>query len=225
MPGVPIGLGDHVHQDRCNVTSLRSSGHHGTEPTASSASTSIVASECAHARWYSPTISLARLLGSRPHVRVRLGAIVQPRQRLVEWSAEGLAEIAQPPRWPRASPVPAGWYRSAPLGGGCRTPRARRASRAAPRGRPAGNDEGPLSDRIHACPTACHRDAPHSGAGTEAASQAVSRPGSCADRSAAPVSKRGVLGRAVGKPRGRVPLPPAPACVRSRASIDTRQRG
>jgi hypothetical protein len=40
----------------CSVTSLCSAGHHGTCPIASSGSAAIVASECAHARRYSPTI-------------------------------------------------------------------------------------------------------------------------------------------------------------------------
>ena len=55
VPGVPICFGDQVDQE-CNVTSLWSSGHHGTCPTASSGSESIVASECAHTRWYNSTI-------------------------------------------------------------------------------------------------------------------------------------------------------------------------
>src|SRR5450759_1796662 len=65
----------------CSVTSLRSSGHHCTWPIASSASVSIVASECAHARWHSPTIcsrdssAVAHMsaLGSAPSATGQLG--------------------------------------------------------------------------------------------------------------------------------------------------------
>jgi DNA-binding MarR family transcriptional regulator/GNAT superfamily N-acetyltransferase len=42
---------------RCRVTSRRSCGHQGTWPMASRARALIVASECAQARWYRPTIS------------------------------------------------------------------------------------------------------------------------------------------------------------------------
>ena len=78
----------------CSVTSARPSGHHGTRPRASSGRRSIVASECSHTRWYKPTMSCPRLLRRRPHVGVRLGALVEPRQRLGERSAERVAEVA-----------------------------------------------------------------------------------------------------------------------------------
>ena len=38
---------------------------------------------------------LARLVRGRPHVRVRLGVLVEPRRRLLPRTAEGLAEVAE----------------------------------------------------------------------------------------------------------------------------------
>ena len=64
---------------RCSVTSRLSSGHHETDPIASRGSASMVGVGVRPRPAVQPDDVVARLLGSRPHVGVGLGALVEPR--------------------------------------------------------------------------------------------------------------------------------------------------
>ena len=102
MAGVAFGLGDHVDEDLVQRHLARSSGHQGNAPAASSGKAPMLASECAQARWYRPDDLVTRLVGSGPHVRVRLGVILQPRQRLTGRSTEGRRRSTKARCWRRA---------------------------------------------------------------------------------------------------------------------------
>ena len=95
VTGVPVGLGDHVHQDlvqRDLAAPLppprhvagRVQGQRGDRGVRVRPRPAIEPGDVA-----------ARLLGGGPHVRVGLGAFLQPWQRLVEGLAEHLAEIPE----------------------------------------------------------------------------------------------------------------------------------
>ena len=92
----------------------------------------MVASECAQARRYRP-VTCSGSTGRGPHVRVRLGVVLQPGQPLVVGASEAIAEV---PEFHAGHVLtsPSRLVPWAPAGGGRRTPRARPASRAVLRG-------------------------------------------------------------------------------------------
>ena len=79
----------------CRVTCLRSSGHQGTTPGASSGE--FIDGGVAVGRREPVQLSdlLARLAGGCPHVRIRLRVVGKPRQLQLAGTAEDLAKVAE----------------------------------------------------------------------------------------------------------------------------------
>ena len=95
LPGVPVGLGDHVDQDlvqRHLAPALRPPRHMTDRVQRERADGGV------GVRPGLPVQAgdlLARLVDCGPHVRVGFGVIRQPRQRLAERAPEAIAEIAE----------------------------------------------------------------------------------------------------------------------------------
>jgi hypothetical protein len=95
MSSVPMGLGDHVVQDltqRHLSPIFRSPGHPASRVQRQRRDRLVRV-------FPDPPVEtndlVARFISSRPHVRVRLGVICVPRQRLLEGPTEALAEVAR----------------------------------------------------------------------------------------------------------------------------------
>jgi len=93
VPGVPIGLGDHVDQDpvqsHCAVF-FRPPWHVADRVQRQRVDRGVRV--CPHPV-VEPDDLLARFVGGSPHVRIRFGVVLDPGKRLVERAAEGVAEI------------------------------------------------------------------------------------------------------------------------------------
>jgi DNA-binding MarR family transcriptional regulator/GNAT superfamily N-acetyltransferase len=95
VTGVPVGLGDHVHQDlvQCDLAApLPPPGHVAEFVQGQRADRGVRVRPRPAVQ---PDDVAARLLGGGPHVRVGLGPFLQPRQRLAERLAEHFAEIPE----------------------------------------------------------------------------------------------------------------------------------